>query len=85
MQRVPILAVAFGAEGKLVMTGDRNGIARLWEADTGRPIVRTHSHPEHVSGVAFSPDGKTILTAGGGAALGRCHRAADRPTAPAPE
>jgi tetratricopeptide (TPR) repeat protein len=37
-------------------------MARLWDAATGRPIGQTMPHPGWVYSVAFSPDGKMILT-----------------------
>jgi WD40 repeat protein/tetratricopeptide (TPR) repeat protein len=36
--------------------------ARLWDATTGRPIGEPLEHQQVVEAVAFSPDGKSILT-----------------------
>ena len=75
--------VAFSPDGKTILTGGNDKTARLWDAATGRPIGQPMKHSEWVMSAAFSPDGKTILTGGcgqDGAAVGRRHRPADRPT-----
>jgi WD40 repeat protein len=38
------------------------GKVTLWNADTGKPIGPVLVHPLMVSGLAFSPDGKTLAT-----------------------
>jgi WD40 repeat protein len=37
---------------------------RLWDPATGKQLARLTGHTETVSAVAFSPDGKTLATAG---------------------
>jgi tetratricopeptide (TPR) repeat protein len=44
------------------------GTARLWDAATGRPLGPTMTHQGWVLSVAFSPDGKAVLTGGGSTA-----------------
>jgi WD40 repeat protein len=43
-------------------TSSRDGTARLWDATDGRELLCV-THPESVSGVAFSPSGATFATA----------------------
>jgi WD40 repeat protein len=55
--------VAFAPDGKTIAAGSMDGLARLWDADTGREILTLRGHTGTVGSIAFSPDGKTILTA----------------------
>src|SRR5262249_30182743 len=47
--------------------------ARLWNARTGHLIATLTGHTDIVRGVAFSPDGTTLATAGGTARLWNAH------------
>jgi len=71
----PVLAVAFRPDGKRICTGgialktEPNrlgptvmGEARIWVMDTGLPDGDVLSHPEPVRAVAFSPNGRIVLT-----------------------
>jgi WD40 repeat protein len=46
----------------MVLTGSDDRNARLWEAATGRPLGAPYPHPAALHAVAFSPDGRTLLT-----------------------
>jgi eukaryotic-like serine/threonine-protein kinase len=60
----PVMAVAFSSDGKAVLTGSEDGIARLWDTATGRPLGPQFRHGKNISGVAFGPNGQTVVTAG---------------------
>jgi WD40 repeat protein len=56
-----VTALAVSGDGQFALTaGDRERV-RLWDLSTGA-VVRTLDHPARVVGVAFSPDGKRVLT-----------------------
>jgi eukaryotic-like serine/threonine-protein kinase len=68
-----VKAVAFSPDGQTIVTGGWGDAARLWDAASARPLGTPLEHPgvgtplEHpnvVQAVAFSPDGRTILTGG---------------------
>jgi WD40 repeat protein/tRNA A-37 threonylcarbamoyl transferase component Bud32 len=49
-------------DGRTLLTGADDGIARLWDLSTGRPVGPGLAHEGPVHTVAFSPDGQTFLT-----------------------
>lgn len=56
--------VVFSADGRLVLTGGDDGTARLWDVQADfAERRRLGPHPDRVSSVAFSPDGRQALTA----------------------
>jgi WD40 repeat protein len=56
-----IESVAFSRDGKWKLTGISGGAAILWDADTGKEVKRFEGHLT-APVVAFSPNGKQILT-----------------------
>jgi WD40 repeat protein len=57
-----ILLVAYAPGGDILFIGGY-GVAELWDARSGQRL-RTFPQPvEYITSVAFSPDGKTVLTA----------------------
>ena len=54
--------VAFDASGKRAVVS-WNFSARVWDAETGKPIGHELAHSNYVFGFQFSPDGKLVLTA----------------------
>jgi WD40 repeat protein/serine/threonine protein kinase len=57
-----IPSAAFSPDGRTIVTGSYDKTARLWEADTARPVGQPMVHSAPVTDVAFSPDGKIVLT-----------------------
>ena len=60
-------------DGRLVASGDTDGLIKLWEAATGRLLRTLGPAPRGVSFLAFHPDGRELATGVG------------RPTTFAPE
>jgi WD40 repeat protein/AAA+ ATPase superfamily predicted ATPase len=56
-----IVSAALSPDGKKILTGSTDNIARLWNLD-GSVITRLQGHAASISAVCFSPDGKTIVT-----------------------
>ncbi len=56
-----VASVAVGADG-LVATGDRQGEIALWAADRGRRLQTVTGHSDDVSALAFSSDGRRLVS-----------------------
>ncbi|MDG3003651.1 WD40 repeat domain-containing protein [Paludisphaera mucosa] len=75
-----IRALAFSPDGHLLATGDDQGAVRLWNAATGQAVGPLMTQPpvveqrnagpslraQPIERIRFSPDGRTLLIAGGG-------------------
>ena len=57
-------AVAFSPDGKYVALGgnDKNGYVKIFDARTGAPVRKFIGHKDDVLSVAFSHDGRRLLT-----------------------
>lgn len=58
-----VLAVAFSSSG-LLATGDSNGVIRLWSPGDLKLLVEIRAHDKLVNGLAFSPAGDVLASAG---------------------
>jgi WD40 repeat protein len=59
-----VVAAAFNADGTRIVTGANDKTARVWDAESGRELLRLTTLAE-VKSVAFSPDGMQALAASG--------------------
>jgi tetratricopeptide (TPR) repeat protein len=55
--------VMFNQDGQQFATASSDGIARVWDAQTGFPVTGLFLHDGAVWPVQFSPDGRQLLTA----------------------
>lgn len=58
-----VVGLAVSPDGKFILSGDRQGSVRLWDA-SGKLLVSWTAHGDWVNVVAFSPDGTKALTGG---------------------
>jgi WD40 repeat protein len=66
----PAIVARFSPDGRLLATGSDTGHVRLWDADTFAPIgAPLTGHTGFVTSVAFSPDGRTLASAGDGSVV----------------
>jgi eukaryotic-like serine/threonine-protein kinase len=65
----PVLAAAFSFDSQKVLTGQRDGLVRLWDVGTGRLLRTFRGHQDAVHAVAFSPDATLAFSGGGNSAV----------------
>ena len=58
-----VRSVRFSPDGRNVVTASYDHTARIWDAETGREIMRLIGHTDGVLSAAYSPDGSYIVTA----------------------
>ncbi|MCK9450422.1 MAG: caspase family protein [Bacteroidales bacterium] len=58
-----IYHVGFSPDGKTLLMGATNGVAKIWDVSSGQAIRTLAGHTENVVAGAFSPNGKIIATA----------------------
>jgi WD40 repeat protein len=44
------------------VTGSEDGTARVWDAETGQPLLTLTGHTLGILDIAISPDGKHLVT-----------------------
>ncbi|MFM8271654.1 MAG: WD40 repeat domain-containing protein, partial [Gemmata sp.] len=57
-----LCAVAVSADGKRIATADRDGLVRLWDANSFRPLNTVTGHRAAVKHAELSADSKRLLT-----------------------
>ena len=60
-----VITVTFSNDARLIATASGDGSARLWDAATGEPVSSELRHSTGaIKDIAFSPDGRRLLTFG---------------------
>ena len=62
-QGITSIAIARDGQTVAVALGDREGVVQLWDPATGKTRAELRGHQDVVTHVAYSPDGKSLLTA----------------------
>jgi WD40 repeat protein len=66
----PAMVARFSPDGRLLATGSDAGHVRLWDAHTFAPLgAPLTGHTGFVISIAFSPDGRTLASAGDGSVV----------------
>ena len=63
--REDIQAIALSVDGRMLATAGQEGVAKLWDVDTGKECAVLRGHQVSVTAVAFSPDGRRLMTGAG--------------------
>ena len=62
-------ALAFSPDSRLLATGGRDNVVRLWDANSGKLLREWSGHDEEVTSLAFSSDSRRLVSGGGNIAL----------------
>ncbi|KAG8770381.1 hypothetical protein FRC12_004301 [Ceratobasidium sp. 428] len=57
-----VYGVAFSPDGCRIVSACRDGLARVWDAETGAAIISLAGHTSGVTCVTYSPDGQRIAS-----------------------
>jgi WD40 repeat protein len=58
-------SLAFRPDGRLLVAACRRGAVMGWDAATGRALFVLDAHSEEVNALAFTPDGRRLVTGAG--------------------
>jgi hypothetical protein len=64
-----VYSVAISPDARLIASGGKDQLAKIWERETGRVRFRLSGHRGTVVAVSFPPDGRTVLTADEGGTI----------------
>jgi WD40 repeat protein len=56
--------VVFSPDGRVIAVSETKGVIRLWDSAARREIAKIHGNLRTVLGLAFSPDGRRLLSSG---------------------
>src|ERR1700731_2591260 len=62
--RDSVYSVAFDADGGRVASASKDGLVKVWDAQSGQEAAICKGHEAAALRLAFSPDGKTLASAG---------------------
>jgi WD40 repeat protein len=55
-----VTVAVFSPSSRMVLIGDWDGVARLWDTSTGQPTGKPLRHRDPITAAAFHPDGRTV-------------------------
>jgi hypothetical protein len=58
----PMGALAFSADGKVLGTGGKQGMIRLWNARSGQELGQLAGHTNYIDQLVFTPDGDLLAS-----------------------
>ena len=58
-----VIAASFSPDGRRIVTASEDKTARVWDAESGKPVGEPMRHEGAVHAASFSPDGRRIVTA----------------------
>jgi len=61
-----VFNLAFGPEGRVLVSGDRGGNLMLWDVQTHKRLITLPKHQDMIMSISISPDGSTMATSSGG-------------------
>jgi WD40 repeat protein len=59
-----IAQIAFHPEGRHLISVSQSGTVRMWDVDTGQPLMRWHGHTQQGQAAGFHPQGQLLATGG---------------------
>jgi len=60
-----VRAVSYSPDGARILTASYDRTARIWDAESGAPLVTLIGHSSAINDAAWSPDGRYVATASG--------------------